>query len=179
MAENLNVGKMIISTSGGQPQTDNDTIEKYCYSNNEDSCDVYGGLYEWNEAMQYILVQGTKGICPTDWHLPDWTEWNALGSFLGGLTYAGAKMKEAGLAHWNTPNTDATNESGFTALPGGYRSYTDGTFWLRSFMGYFWISSQYDATRAYWSLLYCDQAYLGIGDVEMDLGISVRCLKDE
>jgi len=70
-------------------------------------CNVYGGLYQWDEAMQYSTTVGVQGICPTGWHLPADSEWTTLTTFLGGEIIAGGKMKEAGLAHWASPNTGA------------------------------------------------------------------------
>ncbi|MBI4648201.1 MAG: hypothetical protein HY738_16860 [Bacteroidia bacterium] len=121
MAENLNFGTMINSTTGGQFQTDNAVIEKYCYSNNSANCSTYGGLYEWNEMMQYNPSDAgnpgtTQGICPSGWHIPTDAELTTLTDYLGGESVAGGKMKEIGTTHWTSPNTGATNESGCTAL---------------------------------------------------------------
>jgi hypothetical protein len=88
MKQNLNIGTRI---AGAGNQTNNGTIEKYCYDDNESNCDYYGGLYQWNEMMQYTTTQGVKGICPKGWHLPTNNEWNVLSTFLGGS--AGGKMK--------------------------------------------------------------------------------------
>ena len=118
MAENLNIGTRI---DGDTDQTNNSTIEKYCYDDDTDNCDTYGGLYQWDEMMQYVTTEGTQGICPAGWHLPTDAEWTTLTNFLGGESVAGGKMKEEGLDHWQTPNTGATNSSGFTGLPGGFR----------------------------------------------------------
>ncbi len=117
MQENLDFGLMI---DGTYSQTDNDTIEKYCYDNDSLNCGIYGGLYQWNEMMNYLLIPGTKGICPAGWHLPSSEEWTQLSNWLGGLSIAGGKLKETGTLHWRSPNTGATNISGFTALPGGH-----------------------------------------------------------
>jgi uncharacterized protein (TIGR02145 family) len=127
MAENLNVGTKINSTSDGQLQTDNEILEKYCYNNDIANCNIYGGMYEWNEAMQYDTTEGAQGICPDGWHIPTDAEWTTLTTFLGGESVAGGKMKEAGFAHWYSPNTGATNESGFTGLPGGAAAAAVGT----------------------------------------------------
>lgn len=71
---------------------------------------------------------GVQGICPVGWHLPSSSEWNELRAFIGG-TYSGGKLKEASTIHWLSPNTGATNESEFSALPSGSRYYADGTFY--------------------------------------------------
>ncbi|MEI7727249.1 MAG: FISUMP domain-containing protein, partial [Bacteroidota bacterium] len=114
-AQNLNVGTMLIAWQ--TQQTNNSILEKFCFGDQEPNCDIYGGLYQWNEMMQYDTIPGMQGICPTGWHLPAQTEWSALLTLLGGDYWAGVKMKEAGTLHWISPNTGATNESGFTALP--------------------------------------------------------------
>ncbi|MBI9038907.1 MAG: hypothetical protein JEY97_12305 [Bacteroidales bacterium] len=124
MAENLNIGEMI---NGNSNMTNNSVIEKYCYVNDAANCEIYGGLYQWNEMMEYSTTQGVQGICPSGWHLPTDGEWTILTDFLGGESVAGGKMKETGITHWNAPNTGATNVSGFTALPGGFRD-NNGSF---------------------------------------------------
>lgn len=194
MAENLNIGTMINNTAGGQLQTDNGIIEKYCYGNDAANCDIYGGMYEWSEAMQYVTTEGTQGICPADWHLPTnaelkilegtvdsqypvgdpiWDEWGYRGYDAGG------NLKEAGLTHWNTPNTGATNSSGFTGLPGGNRLSQNGLFANLGYQGNFWSSSQYDAVSAYVrSLRYLNANIRQAVHYNYD-GLSIRCLKDE
>ncbi len=175
MAKNLNVGTMIDSSSD---QMDNGTIQKYCYRDLDINCDVYGGLYQWDEMMQYVITEGAQGICPSGWHIPTDSEWTTLTDYLGGLSVAGGKMKETGLVHWNSPNTDATNESGFTGLPGGYRS-TFGSFFQIGGGGWWWSSTeQADNTRGVGRRLAGS-----VGDAFLDNslkqnGFSVRCLKD-
>jgi uncharacterized protein (TIGR02145 family) len=175
MAENLNIGTMI---NGSSNQTDNSTIEKYCYDNNTSNCDTYGGLYQWDEMMQYTTQQSTQGICPSGWHIPTDNEWITLTNFLGGVLIAGGKMKETGTTHWSSPNTGATNESGFTALPGGYRSYASGSFYTLGLYGFFWSSSEHSDSYAMSRRLRHNSAdvyrfYYNTGN-----GYSVRCLKN-
>jgi len=128
--------------------------------------------------MQYVTTEGTKGICPTGWHLPADTEWTTLTDYLGGLLLAGGKMKEAGFAHWTSPNTEATNSSGFTALPGGYRN-GNSYFYELAYFAYFWSSTQYDATHA-WNrgLGYDDEMEYRSNGTLKTFGFSGRCLKD-
>ncbi len=155
MAENLNIGTMINSTSGGTnsdgEQTNNSIIEKYCYDNNTTNCDTYGGLYQWDEMMQYVSTEGTQGICPTGWHLPTDAEWCTLENYVDAGTVscsatgwrgtdAGGNLKETGITHWSSPNTGATNSSGFTVLPGGY-TFPNGSFENLTNYAYFWSSS--------------------------------------
>ncbi len=127
MAENLNIGTRI---DGNNSQTNNNIMEKYCYDDDDANCTIYGGLYQWDEMMQYTSTEGSQGICPSGWHIPTDYEWKQLEIALGMSqgeagnsgwrgTNEGGKMKETGTSHWNTPNTGATNESGLTALPGG------------------------------------------------------------
>lgn len=119
MAENLNVGTLI---PYNQNMQNNGIIEKYCFGYDESYCITYGGIYQWNEAMQYTEIMGTQGICPAGWHIPSIYEWVNLVDYLGGESAAGGKMKatgtlEAGTGLWASPNTGATNESGFSVIP--------------------------------------------------------------
>jgi len=174
MAQNPNVGTRI---DGLNEQSDNSTIEKYCYDNLESNCDVYGGLYQWNEMMQYSTALGMKGVCPTGWHLPGGGEWTILINFLGGENVAGGKMKESGSSHWIPPNTGATNISGFTGLPGGYRS-TDASFNYKSADGVWWSATS-NEYLAYFINLTFNQTEVGYYSIEKTYGFSVRCLKNE
>ncbi len=173
MAENLNIGTEINIT---EHPLNNGIIEKHCYD-----CDIYGGLYNWLELMNYNSVDGTQGICPEGWHIPTDEDFFILSSFLGGDSISGSKLKEAGNDHWNQPNSDATNESGFTALPGG-TGYGGG--------GYGNLSGQGDFTLFYSSTLnmYGFQIFRSLFnntatfnedyDVESMNESSVRCIKD-
>jgi uncharacterized protein (TIGR02145 family) len=170
-AQNLNVGNSI-----SNQQTNNGIIEKYCYNIDENNCTIYGGLYKWNEAMQYSTTEGAKGICPTGWHLPTDAEWTTLITFLGGEAVAGGKMKETGLAHWLSPNTGATNSSGFTALPGG--SSQNGYFYSLTFSASFWSSSQSDAAYAWYRYLFYPTVSATSLTATKEYGFAVRCLQD-
>lgn len=174
-AQNLNVGTKII---GSADQTNNGIIEKYCYDNDDANCAVYGGLYQWDEAMTYSTSEGIQGICPTGWHLPTDAEFALLSSYLGGDAIAGGKMKETGTAHWASPNTGATNSSGFLALPNGYR-YIDGTFGGLSNRSIIWSSSQQGVNSAWYRNLDYDNEILNrYNSTYKTYGLSVRCLKD-
>ncbi len=174
-AQNLNVGTKVL---GSANQTNNSIIEKYCYNNLESNCDVYGGLYQWDEAMQYSTTEGVIGICPTGWHLPTDAEWTTLTTFLGGEAVAGGKMKETGLTHWAAPNTGATNSSGFTALPGGDRNGYYGNFENLTNYAFFWSSSQTDATGAWDRYLSDFSVTVGRDDTLKINSFSGRCIKD-
>ena len=119
---------------------------------------TYGVLYNWPAAMNGAASSdtnpsGVQGICPPGWHLPSDVEWTTLSDNLGGEYEAGGKMKETGTSHWTSPNTGATNESGFTALPGGYRS-GDGAFDYIGGNGDWWSSTQSNANNAWGRGLY-------------------------
>jgi uncharacterized protein (TIGR02145 family) len=175
MAQNLNVGTMI---PGTWIPNNTGTIEKYCYNDLDANCTTYGGLYHWDEMMQYSTTPGIKGICPTNWHLPTDAEWNSLTSNLGGESIAGGKMKETGTTHWGLPNTGATNTSGFTGLPGGHRNSVVPTFYTIGGCGNFWSSTQLSTTIAWYRLL--DSSWPDIFRylITKDYGKSVRCIRD-
>ncbi|HRY31481.1 MAG TPA: FISUMP domain-containing protein [Bacteroidales bacterium] len=182
MKENLNVGVMIDSTS---EQTDNGLIEKYCYNDNPANCDVYGGLYQWNEMMQYVTTPGARGICPEGWHIPDNNDWCTLTTFLDASvncnsfswtgSVAGGKLKESGLVHWNAPNTGGTNESGFTALPAGYRS-SSGFYNNRNLYAFFWMSNTYTGNKGLYLILNTSHADIQRYHYPRAGGYSVRCV---
>ena len=174
MKENLNIGTMITVYEN---MSDDGIIEKYCYDDDPANCDTYGGLYQWNEIMEYTTTPGVQGICTAGWHLPTNDEWIILINFLGGEDVAGGKMKEAGTTHWSSPNSGATNESGFTALPGGYR-YAYNHFNDITYNGEFWSSSEVDSNTA-WNL-YLSYFYTLVDRLILNqlYGFSIRCLKD-
>jgi len=177
MAENLNVGTRI---DGANNQTDNSIIEKYCYDDDVDNCNTYGGMYQWDEMMQYVITEAVQGICPIGWHIPSDSEWTILSDYLGGTAVAGGKMKEAGTIHWDSPNTGATNSSGFTGLPGGDR-FTDGSFLSLGDHGLWWSSteSNYGFGAWMWFLSYHNGEFNRTdSDNDKPNGFSVRCLKD-
>ena len=183
MAENLNIGTKINSTQSGRQQQDNGTIDKYCYDNDVANCEIYGGLYEWREAMQYVYTEGTQGICPTGWHIPTDGELNTLTIYLGGSSVAGGKMKstgtiEAGTGLWHDPNSGATNESGFSGLPGGDRYGYSGSFGDLGNYGYFWSSSHSSTDNSRGRFLNYNSTNVHGNDVWSADGFSVRCLMD-
>jgi len=180
MSQNLNVGTRI---DGINDQQDNPSIEKYCYNDNEDKCDTLGGLYQWNEAMQYVITENAQGICPDGWHIPAFVELENLADFLGGWDFAGGKMKSTGTTDfgtglWDAPNTGATNMSGFTGLPGGVRNASDGSFATINELGRFWITWEQNSTQAWFSQLSHDGIFLSRSYVDKDFGHSVRCIKN-
>ncbi len=132
-----------------------------------DNYQAYGVLYNWSAAIT---------VCPEGWHLPSDAEWTTLSTYLG--DNAGGKLKEAGnYSSWDSPNEGATNSSGFTALPGGYRSY-GGTFVGTGLYGYWWSSTQYSTNNAWYRALYYYISNVFRRNYSKDYGCSVRCLQD-
>lgn len=174
MAENLNLGSRIDGING---QSDNGIIEKYCYNDSLDNCLIYGGMYQWSEMMQYTNTEGTRGICPDGWHLPSNAEWTTLINYLGGTTEAGGKLKSVGTLFWSSPNSGATNLSGFTALPGGRRN-TNGTFNYKGDYASFWTSTQYSDTQSWYVQVGYNSITVTNSFRTMTYGHSVRCIKD-
>ena len=147
---------------------------------------TYGVLYNWPAAMAGELSSSSnpsdvQGVCPDDWHLPSHVEWKELIDFLGGGEVAGGKLKEFGTTHWSSPNEGATNESGFTALPGGNRYWYNGLFNYIGLKGTWWSSTNFsssgDSAWARW--LSSDRGYVSDGDAKAEYGISVRCIRDD
>lgn len=167
LKENLNVGTMI---NGILDQTNEGTKEKYCYNDNETNCDTYGGLYQWDEAMQYSTTPGTKGICPTGWHIPTYAEFLTLINELGNN---GNALKAIGQG---TGSGAGTNTSGFSALLGGVRTFT-GFFSTGNYAD-FWSSTEYFASYAHTLGLYGNGSGINFNYNDKDLGFSVRCVQD-
>jgi uncharacterized protein (TIGR02145 family) len=143
----------------------------YCWYNNDiTNKTVYGALYNW-------YTVNTGKLCPSGWHVPTDSEWSILTDFLGGLGYAGGKLKEAGTVHWNFPNEGATNESNFTALPGGSRNLA-GQFCCMGNGGAWWSSTEYSPQDAYVRDLGYSYSDVKRGNFEKNYGISVRCIKN-
>ena len=143
---------------------------------------TYGVLYNWTAAMDgetssTTNPSGIQGVCPTGWHLPSDAEWTELTDYLGGTSIAGCKLKETGTTHWDSPNTGATNETGFTALPGGYR-YNNGPFVNIGRNGYWWSASEYSAASAWSRYMGYVNSNVDRGSSNEGLGFSVRCVRD-
>jgi uncharacterized protein (TIGR02145 family) len=174
LKENLNVGTML---NGSNPPSNNGIIEKYCLFNDANNCLVYGGLYDWNELMEYTVTEGSKGICPSGWHIPDNAEWTTLISFLGGSDVAGGKLKETGYNHWAGPNQGASNESGFSALGAG-NGDSDGNFGNLWDNAYFWSSTHNSSPNAYVYNQYYKSTNANQNSEPKAYRFSVRCLRD-
>jgi uncharacterized protein (TIGR02145 family) len=186
LKENLNVGTMI---SGMDEMTDNGVIEKYCYDNDTNNCNTYGGLYQWDEMMQYTTQQGTQGICPPGWHLPTDEEWKVLEGAVdsqypvgdpewdqhGFRGYdAGTNLKTT--SGWYS-NGNGTDLYGFAGLPGGNRS-SNGDFNTIGDNGNWWSSTENSSSSAWYRYLNDSNDDVLRYYYSKTDGYSLRCLKD-
>ncbi len=186
MAKNLNIGTRI---DGSGNQSNNDTIEKYCYDDNPTNCNTYGGLYQWNEMMQYVTTEGVQGICPTGWHLPSDDEYKTLEMELG---MSQAQADATGYRGTDQGSQLAGNESlwldgpldqngafgnsGFAVLPAGYR-YTSGSFNALTNYAYLWSSTEL-GSNAWDRHLYYYNTDVNRYFFNKAFGFSVRCVRD-
>ncbi len=203
MAENLKVTHYADGTpiplveSSSEWSALTETDKAYCWHDNSlANKDIYGGLYTWAAAMNGIGSSTTnpssiQGVCPEGWHLPSDDEWKQLEMYLGMNqgeadvlgwrgTDEGGKMKETGTTHWSSPNTGATNSSGFSARPSSYR-YDNGSFTSVGTFTYFWTATKLVDRHALLRGLSFDYATVGrvgIPDTYGPYGRSVRCVKD-
>jgi uncharacterized protein (TIGR02145 family) len=182
MSENLRTTKFndntVIPCITDDSQWSALTTPAYCWYNNDETShkNTYGAMYNW-----FVVNSGGNGgknVCPVGWHVPSSEEFGILSDFLGGETVAGGKLKEEGITHWTTPNTSATNETGFTALPGGHRLF-HGAFGSKGFYGSWWTVTEHDVSTALsWFVSY-DLGYFKINLLSNKLtGIAIRCVKD-
>jgi uncharacterized protein (TIGR02145 family) len=181
LKENLDIG---LQVDGLLNQTNNDTIEKYCYNNDPANCVTYGGLYQWAEAVQYLngatntsspnpaFSGNVQGICPSGWHIPSLSEFNTLAS---SVKNDGNSLKAVGQGTGLGTGTDL---SGFSALFAGTR-FSDGTFSLLTLYNFFLSSTEFDATNANFLDLGSDSNFIYFGNNSKSYGRSVRCVKDE
>ncbi len=161
LASNLNYGSVIIST---QDQRDNCTWEKYCYNDNPVNCTTFGGLYQWDEIMQYDDTPGDQGFCPPGWHIPTENDWNTLFSVYNNNGFAGSPLKYSGF-------------SGFNALLSGANYYN--TSWdFKGFATFFWSSTLHSPTKA-WAhgMNDPDPSVAGYPATRVN-AFSVRCIQD-
>lgn len=148
------------------------TTGAWCYNNNDPNLGVlYGKLYNW------YAVNDIRGLAPEGWHVASDAEWTSLVNYLGGGSIAGGKLKETGTNHWHTPNTGATNESGFTALPGGYRD-ANGSFNNVSDSGLWWTSPNGISTNTKSRFLHYSYGNIYTYIDAKGGGFSIRCIKD-
>lgn len=176
MAENLRVtkyknGESIETTNPNQDISKVSEPKYYWSYKGKDSLSkIYGNLYTW------YVIQDPRGVCPEGFHVPSDQEWISLINSLDGNIEAGAKLKETDFDHWFKPNANATNESGFTALPGGYRD-NDGKYYVLGFRGYWWSSKKNYVVMAWNTGLIYNNDILERLDFLKKNGLSVRCVK--
>ncbi|MGD0340782.1 MAG: fibrobacter succinogenes major paralogous domain-containing protein [Bacteroidales bacterium] len=177
MAENLNVTKLNDGTpipfiTNATAWTELST-PAYCWYNYDSVS--YGALYNW-----YVVdaaSNGNRNVCPSGWHIPSNNELATLITFSGGEVEAGGKLKETGTTHWYSTNSYVTNETGFTAIPAGYRYYS-GTFNNIRRYSYWWSSTTSSSLDAYCRNLYFDYNNAETGVSNKKSGLSIRCIKD-
>jgi uncharacterized protein (TIGR02145 family) len=168
LKENLNVGTRI---NGSSNQSDNSIIEKYCYNDSIENCDIYGGLYQWNEAMQYTTTPAFRGICPDGWHIPTNAEFEILS------TSVGANSNSLKAIGQGSGSGAGTNTSGFSAFLAGYRA-GNGSFNLLNVNTHFFGSNEYDSANVgIMGCVYSDNV-IYLHNYFKDHGFSVRCIKD-
>jgi uncharacterized protein (TIGR02145 family) len=175
MVENLNTTKFNDGTSIPLIADDNAwsglSTPGYCwYSNDPTNKIPYRALYNW-------FTANTGKLAPVGWHIPSVDDWNVLTDFLGGQAIAGGKLKETGTVHWASPNTGATNSTGFTALPGGNRDAIGGFYFLNN-IGYFWSSTENDNFTAGYFALDSSEPTSILGFIDKREGYSVRCIRN-
>jgi uncharacterized protein (TIGR02145 family) len=176
--ENLNVATYrngdVIPQVTDPTEWANLTTGAWCYYDNDPSTEaIYGKLYNW------YAVNDPRGIAPTGYHVPSDTEWTTLTDYLGGESVAGGAMKKSGITPWLTPNTDATNSSGFTALPGGFRSSAGGYDSIGA-AGFWWSSTEviHVTGSAWYRMLNNFDGEVVIDGLGKTHGFSVRLIKD-
>ena len=150
------------------------TTGAWCYFNNDPANGaIYGKLYNW------YAINDPRGLAPPGWHIPSQVEWTTtLSNCLGGAAVAGGAMKETGTTHWQSPNTDANNSSGFTGLPGGVRVAPSGAFLDFGFGGYWWSSSEFESANALFISLINFRGNMISSITHKEIGMSVRCVRD-
>jgi len=189
--ENLNIGTRIPVSNA---QTDNGVIEKYCYEDDENYCDIYGALYQWNELMQYIETPGSQGLCPEGWHVPTDGGWKVLEGTVDSLYGVGdpewdntgyrgfdAGLNLKSIQMWFS-NGAGIDKHGFTVLPAGYTNINTGNSYKLGKEGRFWTSTEGNnsGTAFYRKFEYThDQIHRYSYSVYVWFGYSVRCLKDQ
>ena len=148
------------------------TTGAWCYYNNDPANNTkYGKMYNW------YAVNDIRGLAPIGYHVPTDAEWTVLTTYLGGTTVAGSKMKEVGNTNWNSPNTDATNMSLFTGLPGGNRDINGNYFDVGNY-GNWWSSTEYNINTAWGRYLYNSSGNVQRTNYYKKDGLSVRLIKD-
>ena len=171
MVEDLKVAKYndgtIIPNITEKATWQNSASGAFCWYNNVEK---WGTLYNWDAVNSGILA-------PAGWHVATHADWTTLIDYLGGYDLAGGKLKETGSARWTSPNTGASNESGFTAQPGGSRQ-GDGTFSYFGGGAYWWTSTEFDTLNSWIRYIFWSGSEIYRDHTDKNGGHSVRCVKD-
>jgi len=176
MAENLKVSKYrngdpIITDLSSKDWAAN-TTGAFCISTDSAGNNTtYGNLYNW------FAVNDNRNLCPLGWHVPSDVEWTTLENFLGGSTVGGGKMKSTSTL-WLSPNTGATNESGFSGLPIGYKGSNGGPCYQNGPMGIWWSSTENTTESAWYRSLAYSNALAYRNYSNKNNGLCVRCIQD-
>ncbi len=162
---------------------DGTSINYYDYDDDPDNSLIYGRLYAWSPAMNGAASSNTnpsnvQGVCPDGWHLPSKAEWQQFSTNLGGLNIAGGKLKERGTSHWIAPNTGATDESGFTALPSGMHDFTNIFQWLGDHCAFSTSTGNLPMVEVTSIMLQTSNGILTVGSFHPVDAVSVRCVKN-
>lgn len=177
MAENLKTthysggDEIPDGTGAGDILGENNPNYWFAYDDVVDNVSTYGRLYTW------YTVTDNRNVCPDNWHIPSDTEWTILTDYLGEMIIAGGKLKETGTVRWLSPNTEATNESGFSALPAGGRNYS-GIFDDMGSDGLWWSSTEESTTNAWYRYTFYNGGNVAKSNGTKEVGFSVRCVKD-
>ncbi|MCB9818287.1 hypothetical protein H6787_02255 [Candidatus Nomurabacteria bacterium] len=184
MASNLNVGTRINIASN---QTDNAVIEKWCYSDTDANCDTTnnpnqpdGGLYQWDEAMQYSTTEGAQGICPTGWHIPTHDEYTTMERAIctSGSCATDFPYDTTTTGYRGTNEGTKLKPNGSTGLEFNLAGLgNSGSFFNRGSFGYFWSSSE-SGTKAWYRLVSSGSAQVSRRTNVQSFGFSVRCVED-
>jgi uncharacterized protein (TIGR02145 family) len=151
----------------------NITTGAYCdYKNTSNYGSTYGKLYNW------YTVNDSRNIAPIGWHVPTYSEWTILTNYLGDDSICGGRLKEIGFTHWSDPNTGATNETGLTALPAGFRNMY-GTFGGVSYYSNWWCTTEFNSNDAFYKNLNYVGCTFHQCNSSKRCGYSVRCIKDK
>ena len=185
LKENLNIGVQIHS---GEQSTDNGVIEKYCFDDDPVNCEALGGLYKWDEIMQYTNNEGAQGICPDGWHIPTHRDINLLrGTTFNNTNYLKIYINNK----WRPVEDDLTvfppkrrpelNGSGFSGIPSGYMDTVPNSF-IQTEIGkeaYFWLSKESEINMAYKFHLDRPEKWFFDEPMNKNFGLSVRCIKNK
>lgn len=186
LKENLNIGTQI---HGSELPIDNESIEKYCFENDSMNCERYGGLYTWDEMMQYASAGNLSGICPQGWHIPNNSDFEKLKDYTNGSTSClqlfvndmWAPISPSETSSTLTP--EAFSESGFSAIPAGYKDtinnlFTQSLFGTYFSSAHFWLSSESSAKKASCFQIHGSDYKYHHETINKNYGYSVRCIKN-